>query len=509
MSKQVLKTIADPSHVPAFNNPTRYEKLYEMLMDAVPSSVLLLNREIRIVSANRYFLEKSQRSLSGTIGHRLKEVFPEIILKQMNMVAQIRQVLDQNRPTEGQRMTYRTPGLLTRTYHYTLLPFSWKSGVENVMLLMVDITDQVSLSEEVHRVQRHLASVVECASDIVLSMDTQAKILTWNPAAEKVSGHTFAEVKGCLFYDYCENTRREELKNLFISLSKASKTVIVEGNLITRDDAPVQVSWVFSPMRDDYNHTVGVVAVGRDLTEHRKLEIQLLQVQKLTALGVMAGGIAHEIRNPLAIASSCASFLLEDDIDPVFRSECATKAYASIHRASTIIENLLRFARAPINTEMTKINLTELVQETLNLIMSQAVLLKVHIKSDLPREPMPMIGNAGLLQQMLMNLSLNAFNAMPTGGTFTVTLKRIEQEMRISISDTGKGIPATQIDRVFEPFFTTSPVGKGTGLGLSICYTIVKQHFGSIEVSSVFGEGSTFIVRLPSNVQLPQREMKC
>ncbi|MDP8240857.1 MAG: ATP-binding protein [Candidatus Hatepunaea meridiana] len=474
------------------------KKLYTMLLDAIPSSVLLINEDMSIISANRYFIEKSQRSLSTTIGYRLEDVFPAIILENLKITSQIRQVFKNNKATDGQKMTYRAPGLPLRTFYYTILPFKWEGNVESVMLLMIDVTDQVRLSEEVRRVERQLASVVDSASDIVLSTDTDAKILTWNPAAEKVFGYTYNEANGKSFFDYITDYNGKEIKKVFNKTKTGTKSQMIECSVITKRGIDIQVSWVISPMKNDFSRTIGIVAVGRDLTEQRKLEMQIRQSQKLTALGVMAGGIAHEIRNPLAIASSSAQFLLEEKIKPEFRKECAKKIHTAIHRASFIIENLLKFARAPIKTDMEKVNLLSLIHETLSLISNQAKIQKIDMRSHFLDEVIIISGNTTLLQQMFMNLFLNAINAMPDGGNLIITEKRMGSEVLVSIEDTGRGIPKAQIEKIFDPFYTTSPVGKGTGLGLSICYSIAKQHFGSIEVDSVPDKGTIFIVRLPT-----------
>jgi len=243
---------------------------------------------------------------------------------------------------------------------------------------------------------------------------------------------------------------------------------------------------------------VGIVAVGRDLTEQRKIEAQLLQSQKLASLGVMAGGIAHEIRNPLAVCNSAAQFLMEDDLDPDFQKECAAKIRAGIQRASIIIENLLRFARPSAgDINMTKVNIISLLEETLTLISNQAKIQKIIIQTEFPQNPLLVNGFASLLQQMFMNLFLNAINAMPDGGSLNINVANPNTQVAISVADTGCGIPKPDIDNIFDPFFTKTSVGKGTGLGLSICYSIVKQHFGTIEVDSVEGKGSNFTVRLP------------
>jgi PAS domain S-box-containing protein len=475
----------------------RYRTLYEMLLEAIPSSVLLIDRDLRIVSVNRNFLEKNRRSLEETIDRRLDQVFPAIIIDQMDFPGRIRQVFEHGRPTRGERITYRAPGIPMRIYYYSILPFSWQGTVELAMLLMEDVTEQVRLSEEVRRVERHLASVVESAQDIVLSTDMEGKILTWNTAGEQLSGFSLHEVKGQNFFDFCPDGDQKGMGLVFANLQAGQEAQIVELDLKTRNGGRIPVAWIFSPMKDHLSQAAGVVAVGRDLTERRKFQAQLLQSQKLAALGVMAGGIAHEIRNPLAVCSSAAQFIMEDDTSPEFRQECAQKIHTGIQRASMIIENLLRFARPSVKTDLKEIDLTFLLEETISLITNQALIQKIELRSQLPAHPILINGMEGLLQQAFMNLLLNAIKAMPDGGLLDISLGRTNGEALISISDTGHGIAVEDLDNIFDPFYTTAPAGQGSGLGLSICYSIIKQHFGTITVDSKEDIGSTFSVKLP------------
>ncbi|MBU1162335.1 MAG: PAS domain S-box protein [Proteobacteria bacterium] len=477
----------------------RFEKLYLMLLDAIPSSVLMIDRDMRIVSANRNFLDKSRRSMADTIGRRLEDIFPAIILEQMNIVRQIQQAFNNNRPTLGQRMSYRSPGVPMRIYYYRILPFSmvWEGTVENVMLLMDDVTEQIRLGEEVRRVERHMASVSESASDIILSTDINGNILSWNPAAEKISGYTFHEVKHKSFFKYIADDWKHEVKKVFSSMKSINKTQMNEWDLIPKTGISIPVSWVCSRMKDEQSRAIGIVAVGRDQTERRKLEAQLLQSQKFTALGVMAGGIAHEIRNPLAICSSGAQFLLDENIAVEFRRECAEKINAGIQRASIIIENLLRFARPAVTSKLEQLKLPALIQEAWTLIDNQAKIQKIESMLQFEKNHIVINGNASLLQQVFINLFLNGIQAMPDGGTLTISIETTGKEVLVRITDTGQGISGNDIDKIFDPFYTTSPVGQGTGLGLSICYSIVELHNGSIEVESREGKGSTFTVKLP------------
>jgi len=475
-----------------------YEMLYHLLLEAIPSSVLLIDRGLRVISANRNFLEKSRRPAEGTIGRRLEEIFPAVILDNLDIISRIQHVFESNQPTDGDRLTYRVPGVPMRYYYYRIMPFSSEGVVHNVMFLMEDITEQVRLSEEVRRVERHLSSVVESASDIVLSMDLKGRILTWNTAAERVSGYSLREIQGEPFSHYCPPDIREEVARALSMQKNGGNYHMAEWDLLTKQESRVAVSWVLSPMKDALSKVVGVVAVGRDLSERRKFEMQILQSQKLAALGVMAGGIAHEIRNPLAVCSSSAQFLMEDNLDPAFRRECSEKIYRGIRKASEIIENLLRFARPKEKAAVDLVDLVATIKETLALVANQARIQKVSTRTKFPEEQVLVSGVASLLQQVFMNLFLNAINSMPGGGVMEVSIESLgKREVRVGVSDTGKGISTGEIDKIFDPFYTTSPVGQGTGLGLSVSYSIVKQHFGSIEVDSTPGQGSSFWVRLP------------
>ncbi|MCF8038927.1 MAG: PAS domain S-box protein, partial [Desulfohalobiaceae bacterium] len=299
---------------------------------------------------------------------------------------------------------------------------------------------------------------------------------------------------------------RKEVKSVFVSMQAGQNSKMGEWALITKAGDPLHVSWVCSPMKDEYGSFIGLVAVGRDLTERRKLEMQLVQSQKFAALGVMAGGIAHEIRNPIAICSSAAQFLVEDDISPAFRQECAQKICSGIERASNVIENLLRFARPSTHEKVRWIELTSLIEETMALIVNQAKIQKITVTFQGDSEYTSWVfGNAGLLQQVFLNIFLNAIKAMSNGGNLTVIMWKTELEIKASVADSGQGMTQEEMQKIFDPFYTTSPVGQGTGLGLAVSYSIVQQHSGSIEVNSVLGRGSTLVVSLPLGEEMFRR----
>ena len=398
--------------------------------------------------------------------------------------------------------SYRAPGLLTRIYFYRLTPVYAEdtSLVEDVMLLMEDITERIQLGEEIRCAEWHLASVVESANDIVISMDQMGTINTWNSTAEMLSGFGRREVKGRSLISFCGPDDQKRVQALLQKSCRGEKnSANIEFNLITKEESAVPVAWSLAAMRDDLSKVVGLVAIGRDLTERRRMEAQLIQSAKMAALGVMAGGIAHEIRNPLGICAVTAELIQEhlDDADLI--REATEKIYGAVRRASNIIENLLKFVRPSSGTPMAPLNINHILDDTLALMASETVSRQINVQQQLTLSLPPVMGNRSLLQQVFTNLILNAVAAMPIGGQLCVTTQTNKEQILISFADTGRGIEPQDLDHIFEPFFTTMPVGQGTGLGLSISYAIIQQHGGQITVESKREQGSIFTVWLPKS----------
>ncbi|WP_295455072.1 PAS domain-containing protein [uncultured Thiodictyon sp.] len=479
-----------------------YENLFRTLFDAIPSSILLVDSRLRIAMANRNFLQKGNRTPRDTIGHRFEDVFPPTIVERTRILDCVRRVFERNEQSPSQRMTFRAPGVPMRTYYFRALPFNWNDQVQYALFLMEDITEQVRLSQDIQRVERHLASVVESASDILLSTDNRGRILSWNKAAERLTGYQACEAIGRRLPEFFAPADRPDIEQALVGGPALAASRAAEWELTTLSEERISVSWTLAPMLNADGETTGMVAAGRDLTERHRLEAQLLQSQKLAALGVMAGGIAHEIRNPLAVCSSAAQFLLDEDLAPELRLECVQKTIAGVHKASEIIENLLRFARpadaagAAGADKMTRIDTVALLTQALSVVNHQARLNQLDVETRFCEQPLWVRGVPSLLEQAFINILLNAIAAMPNGGLLTLTLDRDGDQVLVHVIDTGVGIDAADISKIFDPFYTRSSA-KGTGLGLSICYTIIQQHHGRIEVESAPGIGTRFRVHLP------------
>jgi len=474
-----------------------FERLFAGLFNTTRASVLIIDRRLHVLAANRNFLVKSRRVEEDTVGARLEDVFPSVLLNYIGLAEKVRTAFkDPTFSSEGQ-MTYRAPSVPLRIYYYLLAPISDQYGVTTyVMLLMYDITEEQRLSGEVQRAERHLASVVQSAGDLVVSLDPDERILSWNPAAERISHYAWDEIIHRPLSSLCSEDGQETMRRAVSWLARGGTPENLEADLITKNGQRVPVQWALSGMQGEGGAVAAIVGVGRDLTLRRQLEAQLIQSAKMTSLGVMAGGIAHEIRNPLGICSAAAQLMLEVPDDRDLQHECAHRIHENIKRAALVIENLLKFARPP-EEQYLPVDLNHILEESLALIANQARNQHIRLHFNPNLHAPSVMANSSLLQQVFTNLLLNACHAMPDGGELEVKLTLNGDWMVVRFSDTGHGIKSEDLTKIFDPFFTTRPVGQGTGLGLPVSYSIIQQHGGRIDVESMAGKGSTFIVHLP------------
>jgi len=275
-----------------------------------------------------------------------------------------------------------------------------------------------------------------------------------------------------------------------------SRCSIAAGAAAERELVWEDRTWLLRtfPFRDDPDDTM--VVVFKDVTDEREVSRRLFQAEKMSAVGQLAGGVAHEINNPLGGILAFAQLMSREE-----RAEADLENLRLIQdaamRAKRIVESLLRFSRRPRDEERGPVDLAQIADESLFLIQSQLKEGKYEVVR--AYEPAHALGNGNLLQQIFVNLIVNALQAMDGAGVVTVgTGQAGPGRVELSVTDTGPGVKPDVAKRIFEPFFTTKPEGKGTGLGLSICYQIAEEHGGSIRVEPGPGQGARFVVELPA-----------
>ncbi|MFH2024607.1 MAG: PAS domain S-box protein [bacterium] len=478
-------------------NDDAYKKLCNGIMSSIPSSVLIVDEQLKVILANRNFYVKSKRSESNTVGRSISEIFPKVLVEYTGMTEKIKSVFKFGEPDDGGEMEYRAPGLPTRVYYYRLTPLiNSLSKVENVILLMDDVSERKRLGERVRRAEEHLARVVESANDIIISIDPEGKIISWNGTIERITGHKSVDVKGLFISNILAVSDSDSFASKIKGLLKKKKFSVWESSILNKDGETVDVSWSFSAIKDEQGNVIGIVIIGRDLTERKILEAKLTQSAKMASLGIMAGGVAHEIRNPLAIIDSCAQILNTQANDKKIRGLAVEKIRNATKRATEIVNNLLKFARQS-EFALELLDIHQVIDNALSLMKNQLSIQHVKLETNYGFNLPKIHGNMNQLQQVFMNLILNTCNAIKEQGLLRIQTQCIDQVISINFTDNGIGIPEKNLSIIFDPFFTTQPVGKGTGLGLSISYGIIRQHGGNIEVESEPGKGATFSIKLP------------
>jgi len=263
----------------------------------------------------------------------------------------------------------------------------------------------------------------------------------------------------------------------------------------------------FSSLKiEDQKSVLGAPVIDAFNLMLKELEVRekdLLRTKKLASIGILVSGVAHELNNPLNNISLTAEMLMEekDSLSPEEEREMLQDIVDETKRASAVVKNLLDFSRSKLSGEMERLDLAEVIYASLKLVKNQLLLSKVELKVEIEPDLPKITGNADSLKQVFVNLFTNALQAMPKGGFLRIGLKQVELNnknyLEVQVQDSGQGMSADVLEKIFDPFFSTKPVGQGTGLGLSIVYGIVKKHQGKIKVKSKPNQGTTFFVYFP------------
>jgi PAS domain S-box-containing protein len=343
-------------------------------------------------------------------------------------------------------------------------------------------------------------SLIASSVDGVFAFDHDLRYTVWNHASEVLTGLPRADMLGRRpdeipigHRQHTLDARTAALRGETVELRNESITLPERGTL-TFDIS-------YAPLRDRNGKIIGGLGHIHDVTRRKELEQQLIQSQKLEAIGQLAGGIAHDFNNLLMSIGGHASLALKraPESDTVLRHGLREIEQVAV-RGRTLTEQLLFFARRR-SRRSEALDLNALVREAVELLR-RLIESSVLIELDL-REPAWIVGDAGQLEQVLLNLGSNAADAMPDGGVLTIRTGSADPgHVQLTIEDTGTGIPDDVKAHVFEPFFTTKGVGHGTGLGLATAYGIVTQNGGSIELDTTVGSGTTFTITLPSSTQV-------
>ena len=366
-------------------------------------------------------------------------------------------------------------------------------------------------AHELDRMRAFNENILQSLDDGLLVLDLSDRIVRWNTALEQLYGVPRAEAVG--------RGLRDVFDPPLVEAIHAARRDTPDGATLSRvplaarhkgGGATMIVNAAVVPLRTSDDHgpaTMGTIVIIEDITRRVQLEEQLQISEKMASIGLLAAGVAHEVNTPLTGISSFTQMLLEgaDAEDP--RTRLLEKIERQTFRAAKIVNGLLTLSRpAQAGADMAPVDINGVINDVLALLEHQLQLHHVQVRRELSERPLVVLGLEHKLQQVFLNLLLNARDAMPKGGWLSLTTREQGGQVTVEVADTGSGIPNEYLARIYDPFFTTKATGQGTGLGLSITYGIVREHHGSIDCDSSIGQGTRFILEFPpAPVERPVR----
>ena len=454
-----------------------------------------VKKTIRVRSAGRGFivahdLRREDVVLETDGGEALGRAYDELnyyvpCVVRDRMVA----IIGIGRTTAGAMLTSEDTDLLRALSGYVAV------AIDNSLLYR----SEMEKAEELARLKEFSENIIESVNVGILVVDFDGRITTWNSALEEVLGIARERALRRSINDVFDRDLIETIQNVIGQEGWSIRDTrhIYKYNASTEDGRPLTLNISLAPFEAARGVVTGTLVVIENVTERAQLEQQLLEREKLSSIGLLAAGVAHEVNTPLAGISSYAQMLLQQVQEDDPKRRLLEKIHVQTVRASGIVNNLLNFSRTG-DAQFREVDINQVLEDTLQLLEPQLRNAKFTISCTYGEHLQPAYGSASKLQQVFMNLILNARDAMPNGGRLSVHTRAVDTSLVIDFRDTGVGIAPENIARIYDPFFTTKEVGQGTGLGLALSYGIIQEHNGRIFVESRPGEGAHFTIKLPT-----------
>ena len=346
---------------------------------------------------------------------------------------------------------------------------------------------------EIARLKDFSENIVESLNVGVLAVDLGGLVESWNTRMEQLFGVKRQDAVG----HQLRALLPEELAAEIASRRDEEQITGIYKQRLHHQGKFLTLNVSITPLVSKSGERIGRLLLFDDVTQRERMEEQMTQTEKLTSLGLLAAGVAHEVNTPLAVISNYIQMLAKQMPGDDPRHAIIDKIVKQTFRASEIVNNLLNFSRTGA-AELADIDVNRVVEETLSLVAHPLKTSQIQVVKQLGDGLPAVRGSANKLQQVFLNLFLNARDAMPAGGMLEVRTAARNGSVEVEVADTGAGIPREHIHRIFDPFFTTKSNGRGTGLGLSVSYGIIKEHAGKIDVRSTPGKGTSFHVEFPA-----------
>jgi PAS domain S-box-containing protein len=358
-------------------------------------------------------------------------------------------------------------------------------------------------ADELERMRQFSENILESLNDGLAVLDQDGRVVRWNRPMEELYGVRHEEAVGRALAQLFDSQIVRMLGG--VPSGRAEGAAYYRVPMSTRHDPPrrLLVNLGTTPLRDSLDEVVGSIVIVEDISSRVQLEEQLQISEKMASLGLLAAGVAHEVNTPLTGISSYTQMLLEKAQPEDPSTKVLEKIERQTFRAAKIVNGLLNLAR-PSQVDSGPCDVNAVINDVLSLLEHQFRTGSIQVRKELAASAPVVQGIEHKLQQVFLNLFLNARDAMPSGGWLTIVTRADHAGAVIEVADTGSGIPEEALSRIYDPFFTTKEIGKGTGLGLSIAYGIVQEHGGTIACDSHVGQGTRFTIRFPLAASRPQ-----
>ncbi len=481
------------------------ERFNKELISSANEGIVVYDRDFRFIVWNRFMEELTGLPAGDVLGMSAFDVFPHS--RDQGVEVLLERALD-GATIASPDLTYYVPqsgktGWISGTY----APYRNSRGeVVGVIAMVHDITERKLAEEALRKSEENFRAIFETAPDCIFIKDRALKYVLVNPSVEALFGKTSAEIVGLsdgeLFGEAAERQTREmDYRVLDGEMVEVESSEIINGTAVTLHVVKV-------PMFDDAGEITGICGIARDITQTRQLEAQLLQAQKMEAIGTLAGGIAHDFNNLLMGIQGHISLMLMDTSSDHPHGAHLTGVEDMIRSGATLTRQLLGFARGG-KYEVKPTDLNDLIRKSSDMFGRTKKEIKITRRE---QDGLWVVdADRGQIEQVLLNMYVNAWQAMPGGGEMTLSTQNMILDelfvkphkakpgryVKISITDTGIGMDEPTRQRVFEPFFTTKGRGRGTGLGLASAYGIIRNHGGFITLYSERGHGTAFNLYLP------------
>ena len=492
---EMRRNIRDQAHA-----HQKSKEEYQTLFEEVPCQISVQDRDFRIIQVNRVFAERFGDKL-GEYCYKAYKGRDEKCL-----ICPVDNTFQNSQPQFSEEVALGKDGTPVHILVSTSPILNEEGEVVAAIEMSTDITQVRLLEEELKRSEEKYRTLFNSDPNpiFVLNLET-LEIQDANDRALNFYGYEKGEVLGESFLDLADPQEWDRLKK--VSWDKEGAIFKVKHH--TKDNDSIHVNIRYSSLKDLGQDTV--VVTTSDVTERVKSEAQLIQASKMATLGEMSAGVAHELNQPLSVIKTSASFIAKkidrsEPVDPDILRDLAEEMDSQVDRASLIINHLRQFGR---KTDIRKMNvqLNDCIRGTFTVLGRQLEVHGVKVELHLDEELPPIRGDSNRLEQVFLNLIMNARDAMDEKEALAgkgvekvleISSFRENDEVVVTMSDTGLGMSEEVKEKIFEPFFTTKPVGKGTGLGLSISFGIVRDYDGNIDMESVEGQGTTFRIRFPA-----------